>query len=340
MGRRVEPSVAPRDDSTPRLVISGLGCSTVAGREWDPEEWQAYCEELLTVHYGVRVQIVPDRGQGDGGLEAYVADECIAFQCYAPESPFSLDAQTAAQRNKIRTDTKKLIDHPDRTQRLIGAGRTIREWVLLTPSFEDKALVVYANDRSLEVRRLASEQAWCDPLFRVSVHDDSLFAIARAHLLGGRQGGRIAVDSPRVNLDEVRQSGDLDLGIEATLDEKLVADSNLARSPRLFGAYKEEVLRDYFRGGAELARLARDVPSVHKSANECADIVFDGLARSLAEADGRPVVVVGAIQEKLQRVMEGRMPALTLDLIILLSRYFVASWWIQCPLQFDEGNHG
>lgn len=308
----------------------------MAAREWDQKEWQAYCEELLTATYGVRVQLVPDRGQGDGGLEAYVAGESTAFQCYAPEKPFSLDAQTTGQRNKIRTDTNKLLDHPDRTQRLIGAGRTIREWVLLTPSFEDKALVMFANERSLEVRRLAITQAWCDPEFRISVHDDSLFSVARAQILTEHGARRLSIASPRVDLDQARDSGHLDLGIEATLDEKLIADSNLARKPHLRGSYKDEVLQDYFRGGVELERLAREAPSAHKTANECADIVFGGLARALAEAEGRPTVVVGGIQESLRGTLEKRMPGLTPELIILLARYFIASWWIQCPLQFEE----
>ena len=60
----------------------------MAGRDWDPEEWQVHCQDLLLAQYGVRVQIIPDRDSGDGGLEAYVSDESIAFQCYAPEDPF------------------------------------------------------------------------------------------------------------------------------------------------------------------------------------------------------------------------------------------------------------
>jgi hypothetical protein len=306
----------------------------VTERAWDPNEWQSYCQDLLTVHYGVRVQLVPDRGQGDGGLEAYVADERIAFQCYASESPFSLDAQTTAQKGKILTDTKKLIDHPERTTGLIGTGRTIREWVLLTPAYEDKALVIYANKRSIEVRRLAALQAWCDPDFRISIHNDSLFAIAKARLLGGYDG-KIALASPRVDIEALRVAADYEPGIEATLDDKLVADLNLAQSPRLLGAYKEEVIKDYFRGGAELSRLAREVPSVYRAAHECADIVFDGLARSIAESDARPVVVVREIQAELRQIMEARLSSLSVDLIMLLSRYFVASWWIQCPLQFE-----
>lgn len=315
-----------------------LGSITVAERAWDPNEWQAYCQDLLTVHYGVRVQLVPDRGQGDGGLEAYVAEEGIAFQCYATESPFSLEAQTTAQRGKIRTDTKKLVDHPQRTIGLIGTGRTIREWVLLTPAYEDKALVVYANQRSIEVRRLAEQQTWCDPQFRISIHNDSLFAVAKAQLLGGRDG-RITLVSPRVDLNELRQTSDYEFSVEATLDAKLVADLTLAQSPRLLGLYKDEVLKDYFRGGAELLRLAREVPSVHRSAYECADIVFDGLARSLAGSDARPAIVVGEIQEELRRTMEARLSSLSIDMIVLLSRYFVASWWIQCPLQFEVASH-
>lgn len=104
----------------------------MTGRKWDPIEWQSHCQELLAAAYGVRIQFIPDRDGGEVDLEAYAADEATAFQRYAPVDPFSRPAQTKAQQDKIWDDTKKLIDKPGQTLRLIGAGNCIKEWVLLT----------------------------------------------------------------------------------------------------------------------------------------------------------------------------------------------------------------
>lgn len=302
----------------------------MSGREWDPNEWEAHCLELLTATYGVRVQRIPARDRGDGGLEAYVADEHTAFQCYAPLDPFSLSAQTTAQKNKIRTDTKKLIDKPEQTMRLIGAGHEIREWVLLTPSFESKDLMEYANERAATVFRQAELLDWCGVRFRISVHDDSLFAAARAML--GAVGTHLSVSTPPVDLATFREKS---IGIERVLIDKLVADPRLQGSARLLNEYKDATLRDYFRGANELDRLARDVPSVHRAAVTCSEVVFNGLARSIAEGEGRPVLVVKQITLDLERMLVSSVPGLRQDLTTMLAQYFVAAWWIQCPLQFD-----
>lgn len=310
-----------------------LGFVTV--RDWDPNEWQAYCEALLMARYGVRVQLIPDRARGDGGLEAYVADESTAFQCYAPESPFSLALQTEAQKEKIRADTKKLIDNPARTVDLIGRGSLIREWVLLTPACEDKSLIVYANSRSQWLISKAVDSDWCAPDFRISVHTDSLFAMERANLFGDRVTTLQSQSAP-VDVSDLRSTGLVGPSIEDVLDEKLVADPRLATDANLFARFKDETIADYFRGQLEMTRLSRDVPTVYKGANACADVVFGGLARSLAESDDRPVIVVGAIRARLEALLTSRLPGMQEDLVVILARYFIASWWIQCPLQFEE----
>jgi hypothetical protein len=283
----------------------------------------------------VRVQVFPDRVRGDGGLEAWVADEGIAFQCYAPESPFGVAQQTEAQRNKIRIDTKKLMDRAELTQDLIGAASQIRQWVLLTPSFEDKSLVAYAARRSAEV--IAHAASWCHPDFRISIHNETLFAEARARLLGVNPN-RIAAVSTQVDLDALRASGEIISSIDETLVMKFGADSTVAARPSLLNDYKEETLADYVRGKTELARLSREAVSVHRVVGECAELIFSRLSLSIAESDERPLVVVKTIRSELFSAMKTRLPQLGDDLCERLARFYVASWWIECPLRFEVAN--
>ena len=184
--------------------------------------WQAHCQELLTTHYGIRVQIIPDRDGGDGGMEAYVADDGTLFQCYVPDNPYTVTQQTESQKAKIRTDTKKLLDDPARIVRLIGAGNKVTQWVLLTPAFESAALIEYANTRSARVFGLAELLDWRGDTFRISVHDDSLFAAARA-ALAGTGTAPLGVGTPAVDLDRLRDTGsNRDRSRGGFLDAKLV----------------------------------------------------------------------------------------------------------------------
>lgn len=306
----------------------------VQPRDWDPNEWQSYCVELLTAHYEVRVQIFPDRVHGDGGLEAYVADEGIGFQCYAPDSPFNVGAQTEAQRTKIRTDTKKLIDKPIQTQELIGPGNEIRQWVLLTPAFEDKSLVAYAGKRAVEVRNAASEDSWCSDDFRISVHDDSLFAIERARLYGVPSNQVTAISQP-IDIGALRATGQVPDTLDAILDTKFQADPTIAARPQTLVRYRDSTLADYFRGQVEMTRLRRDAGAIHEAVAECAEVIFSGLILSIAGSDARPLVLVNEISENLSSLIAARVPGLGQGLCNLLARYYIASWWIECPLEFE-----
>lgn len=327
--------LAWRGASAPGRSLARL--SAVGERDWDPNEWQAHCTELLTVHYGVRVQLFPDRVNGDGGLEAFVADEGIAYQCYAPDSPFGVADQTAKQREKIRADTKKLIDKPAQTQELIGGTSQIRQWVLLTPAFEDKALVQYAGARSIDVRTQAADYSWCSSDFRISIHSDNLFAVARAQLLGAQSNLLVPISTP-LDVESMRAAGEVEATLDDTLETKFGADPSVVSRPLLFAQYKDETLSDYFRGKIEMSRLAREAGSVHQSVTECAELVFSGLASSIAESDDRPMIVVKSIREQLSGLIASRLPHLGPDLCIRLARYYIASWWIECPLQFEAAD--
>ncbi len=288
----------------------------------------------MMFHYGVQVQPIPDRDRGDGGLEAYVASESTAFQCYAPENPYSVASQTDSQINKIRSDTKKLIEDPDRTCRLIGQGRVITEWVLLTPAYESKKIIEYANKRSAEVWSHPATAPWLGDHFRISVHDDSLFPAARNTLTSSRRH-QLSVESEVTDLDSLRDQDLVPTGIEKVLSDKFIVDPQLRASPRRLSGYLDENLRDYFRGAQELDRLSREAPSVHRMLIKCAEVIFGGLARELAMAEGRPTVVVGSIETKLRDTLRSEVPGLGVDLLNLMARYYIASWWVQCPLEFD-----
>lgn len=306
--------------------------SDVGPRQWDPLEWQAHCEELLTMRYGVKVQLIPDRTNGDGGLEAYVATDGVAFQCYAPQDPLTIEAQTTGQKTKITKDTQKLIDNSKKTCGLIGKGNTIVEWVLLTPAFDDKSLIVHAHNRAASIRLAAHEHDWCHPDFRISVHTDRLFAAELASLASVKPdvlGLSDTSNAPRTESED-------DEPFEQKLRQKLIVDPGLAQRATRVERYVEETLTSYFRGASELERLSRDAPTTFRAINDCAGIVFEKIASAFLESDDKPLVVVGGLRDDLARKLRLQAEGLQQPLAELLARYFIASWWLQCPLYLDS----
>lgn len=287
------------------------------------------------MHYQVKVQLIPDRTNGDGGLEAYVSCDGIAFQCYAPQDPLTIEQQTAGQKRKVTLDTQKLIDRSAKTVKLIGEGYQIREWVLLTPTFDDKSLLEHVNRRAEEIRQIAADHPWCHDDFRISVHTDRLFAHELAALSASHQGILGIVDDLDAPTPMENAADTEDQSFEQALRDKLEVDPSLRANPRRLEHYVGQTLNAYLSGAVQLDRLARDAPTAHKAILSCASSVFGTLATAFVESDAKQLLVVRGIREDLLRMIKAEAPALRQPLADLLANYFIADWWLQCPLYLE-----
>jgi hypothetical protein len=108
-------------------------------RDWDGTEWQRFARQLAQERHGAaNMQSVPDRVQGDAGIEFYSI--CgTAYQCYAPQA--ALTAQAAsAMKAKARRDLDKLVANRAKLEGIFGSTRLIR-WILFCPYLDDKSVV-------------------------------------------------------------------------------------------------------------------------------------------------------------------------------------------------------
>ena len=77
---------------------------------WKEKEWQDHVNRILVVHYhGTEhtYQMVPDKVQGDGGLEGFATDGHV-YQCYCDQDSVSTADRTRKQKRKITQDLAKL----------------------------------------------------------------------------------------------------------------------------------------------------------------------------------------------------------------------------------------
>lgn len=296
---------------------------------WSGEEWQKHCRALLAQRYGADVQFIPDRDRGDGGLEAYLLTDGVAYQCYAPQDAYDVRSLTEAQKAKIRTDIKKLVDDPARTQRLIGTGRLLRRWVLLTPSCDSKDVVIYARDKSAKVRA-HPRPVWCDQDFEVSVHSDELFSAERATLYGHVVRLALDVDDPSVN--ELEDA----LGaVGLRLRDKLQADAELGADTILLQAYRDELLLDFVRGKKQISILENQYTATYAAVRRRAGATLRALTRvTLGSTATSGAEMVEALTQRLAGDIAASSPGLSSELCEELARCYVATWFIDCPLRF------
>ena len=75
------------------------------------------------------------------------------YQCFAPQDAFTVQAQTDAQKRKIRDDIYKLVSKPEETVELLGEGYRITRWVLLTPELRQLYFVTCSESAACLWRR-------------------------------------------------------------------------------------------------------------------------------------------------------------------------------------------
>ena len=109
------PAALPTLSKRPTCARLMSTCYT----NWDGEDWQRHINTLLSLRYGVRYQTIPDKDQGDWGLEGF-SDDGVAYQCYAAEEPLTVSDLTDKQRNKITRDIGKFCDNSHHLATILG----------------------------------------------------------------------------------------------------------------------------------------------------------------------------------------------------------------------------
>lgn len=147
-------------------------------------EWQNWADMLLQKHYGPGdYQKVPDKVQGDAGIEGYSISSGCAYQVYGPEEPLSTDERYEKYRNKITRDINKFINKHSLLEQIFGNIR-IRRWILLVPSFDDKRIIEHATKKTKEV--FAAKLPYVAQDFRVLIQDKKAFSVEEEQLINAK----------------------------------------------------------------------------------------------------------------------------------------------------------
>ncbi len=301
-----------------------------AREEWGGGEWQERCRRLLGAKYGENIQFVPDRVAGDGGLEAYRLDCGTVYQCYAPQDAFTVEAQTNAQKRKIKDDIYKLVSKSDETVKLLGQGYLVARWVLLTPDYDDKELIKYARVKSLRTRAAVPRPPWCGEDFQIVVATDTdLFSVEMAQLSGPT--GVISLDLPDISVEDAYAS--VDDGVAAKLREKLRVCPTLQANEVELTDFRSQILIDYVYGKQQLAVLEDRYSAVFAAVEKRARATLRRLTQRLAAGSGDAADVNGLAGE-LSDHLHTDVPALARMTCDDLAQFYLADWWIVCPLRF------
>lgn len=296
-------------------------------REWDGTAWQDFCIELLRIRYSNHNLVeVPDRHNGDLGLEAFTHDG-VAFQCYAAQEPLSIKDLYTRQRDKLTTDLGKLQMNQSKLVRLLN-GVAVRRYVFLVHRHDSKELVMHAQMKASEVR------GWNLPFigndFAITVETDDNYAQERDALT--------LVPTHLVVPPVVRDHSITEWAREnATLvGAARVKLSNIGIQGAALNAYLEELSKQFLLGENALTILRSKYPSSWSAVSTLKSDKENMLTLEYPPGSTTSGVDVRNIVKEVSAEILRDVPSISPKLAHTLAWSIVADWILRCPLDFPE----
>lgn len=295
---------------------------------WDGEDWQRHINTLLSLRYGVRYQTIPDKDQGDWGLEGF-SDDGVAYQCYAAEEPLTVSDLTDKQRNKITRDIGKFCDNSGHLATILGQIR-ITTWVLIVPRCDSKHILVHAETKAAEVR--AKGLAIVGTSFRISIQTDEHFQAERATLASNVRP-KLPVTVNHVPEQEIDAWSAKNTDFDTVLTGKL---RKLSCSAEVQEQLKTQLIKHYLEGQNLLQFFRDNYPEVYSQLQNCKSsrerIVK---TNSLLNNSSAPAHVKELLDEYHKRILED-VKSVNASNADLLAYEGIADWLIRCPLDFPQ----
>lgn len=299
---------------------------------WSEKDWQKYVNELIAVDCSLRdvqFQRVPDKVQGDGGIECFATDG-HAYQAYADQGSVSTADRATKQKKKITEDLGKLDKNRKVLAKVFHPTRLIT-WTLLVPVLEDKDVVAHARAKGEEIRKL--NLPFVDPTFQVLVKTDDDLPEARRSLAAGGAGRvRLLPDTvAEKDVATLEKTSPLTNGMDKKIKKLPTLGSAAARRD-----FRRRLLRHHLECDNVLEKLQVKLPEVWEriiaSRNENAERL-EMTSRLDTTAPNQRVKAVMEDYSKELAEIAGVLDPSTRSAIV---RGTVARWLLECPLNFPE----
>lgn len=140
---------------------------------FDGDSWEDLCQIVFKRKYGDDNYQEMPASPGDFGIEGFIKNKGIAFQCYCPDKLYTQKELYEKQRDKITKDLGKLKKYEADIKKRIGEGE-IMEWVFLTPHINDNELLKHAQKKQSDL--IGLNLSIISPEFKVILKDADFYS--------------------------------------------------------------------------------------------------------------------------------------------------------------------
>lgn len=297
-------------------------------RDWDGKDWQRFSKQLVQVrHLPKNVQDVPDKVQGDAGLEFITSDGCC-YQSYAPEETSDVSKAGSAMKSKGARDLRKLVKNKKIISGILG-DRKISNWILLCPFLDNKDVISHLQKVAKEVKEAGLDFLASDFCALVQSQED--FETEYQQLRAKAVGAPLPIKKPTSDQLEAAHSR-LDQRVEDKLKRAFPFDDDDKTEKR-----KKTYVYAHVERENVLSDLRDEFPAFWEDSTECIDYEERHLEMAGAVGDTASQQINSSI-ERVANALKSQVPGLSVKQVTSISQGQVGTWLIECPLDFQEPN--
>ena len=295
-------------------------------RDWDSTDWEEFALRLVQVRHGAQnVQTVPDNVRGDAGIEFLTTEGCC-YQCYAPAQSGDTAKAASAMKRKATRDLRKLYDNASTIASLLGT-RKLTRWILLCPFLDDKSVISHVRMKAdaLSIPTLDFVSEDFHPLIQ-SLHDfENELTTLRTHSLGIP----IAMQIPSSEQTTIHFKK-----VGTQIDTKLERGFPHLRT-ELRNQRAKEYTRAHLLSANTLEQLKYEFPDLWEAYRRTL-ISEEVRLQTVGSGSGDTSEQLNRELERLETQFSRALPSLDSVTITTLSTGTLATWLIECPLDFHS----
>ena len=293
-------------------------------RDWDGTEWEEFALRLVQVRHGAQnVQRVPDNVRGDAGIE-FVTTEGCCYQCYAPAQSADTAKAASAMKRKATRDLTKLKKNASTIEALLGT-RKLTRWILLCPFLDDKSVITHirgkTNALSIPILTFVSDDF--HSLIQALPDFESELITLRSRSLG------IPLD---IQTPSSEQTSIHFQQVGTQIDAKLERGFPHMRTG-LRNKRAKEYTRAHLISADALDQLKYEFPDLWEAYRRTLNTEEIRL-QTVGSGSGDTSEQLTKELERLETKLSGALPSLDATTITTLSTGTLATWLIECPLDF------
>lgn len=298
--------------------------------QFDGTSWEELCQQIFKMKFGLDGYQEMPASPGDYGIEGFVKQFGIAYQCYCPNKHYTQTELYEKQRDKITKDLGKLNTYKDELKDRLGDLK-IKKWIFLCPEINKNELLAHAISKQTDIRNLKLEIL--DDEFEVELQDAD-FYIKEMHQIKNFNGFKIAFqdEAPFMELFDESTEEYTD-NIKRKNKKRCIVDGevNQHRHAKLNAL----TLKKWFEGDNLLRKIEREFADVYYQLAKVINQYESELEESCLTWADLPEKLIEDVRNNLRQRIKESIPSIDDAERCKIADSMTSKWIALCPLEID-----